>query len=115
MSAGNQILTNKGNKMRYLYSIDNVDMGESDKYGYFTNKQLTTFGDNLQELLDNAGYSYIDQDGGDVSQGPADDAAAVNYIEDWYRENKCPEMEHVTGLKDPMTVAKEYDLDKNSK
>jgi hypothetical protein len=96
--------------MRTLYNIEGVDMGESDRYDRFTNRELHTFGDNLGELLDNAAYFYIDQDGGEVSQGPADDEAAHDYIKEWYRENQVPEMEFHYD-KDPMELAKEYDID----
>jgi hypothetical protein len=97
--------------MRTLYSIEGIDMGESSRYEpMFTSKQLDTYGDNLGELLDNATYFYIDQDGGEVGQSAADDDAAHDYIKEWYRENQVPEMEFHYD-KDPMELAKEYDID----
>jgi hypothetical protein len=98
--------------MRTLYSIEGVDMGESSRFEpMFTNKELSTYGDNLGELLDNACYIYIDQDGGEVATDTADDQAAVNYIKDWYNTNNCPEMEYPYE-KDCMKLAKDYDEDK---
>jgi hypothetical protein len=93
--------------MRTLYSIEDIDFGESDKFHFFTNRQLFTFGDNLEELLDNAVYILIDQDGGEAGEERADDQGAIDYVTDWYRQHNCPEMEFpYSNEKDPMTLAK---------
>lgn len=94
---------------KYIYYIENVDMGASDRYEpRWSNKELSTFGDSLADLLDNAAYFFIDQDGGDLGDSIADDQDAINYITDWYNENKCPEIEPKNAI-DPMTLAKNFE------
>lgn len=93
--------------MRNIYEIGPIDFGASDRYEYFTNLELQSYGDTLDELIDNATYSYIDQDGGDVATDIADDNQAIDYITDWYHQHKCPDIEPKREI-DFMTVAKNY-------
>ena len=97
--------------MRYLYDIEFIDLGASDRYEpQWSNKELTTYGNTLNELLDNASYFFIDQNGGELGDDVADDQDAINYITDWYHMHKCPEHEPKCEI-DPMTLAKNYDKD----
>jgi hypothetical protein len=79
--------------MEYKYNIESVNMGESSRYEpRFSVAELTTFGNTLEELIENAGYSWIDQDGGEIDSGIADDDEAVEYITNWFKENGKPEV-----------------------
>ena len=92
---------------RAIYVISE-EIGESDRYSpTWTTKFIESDGDTLDELLANATYFFIDQDGGDVGQEPADDTTAYNFIRDWYYEHRCPEVEDVRQL-DPMDLARDY-------
>lgn len=92
---------------RTIYQIEE-DLGESDRYSpIWTSKFLVTHGNDLNELLDNAEYFFIDQDGGEVGDSVADDRDAYNFIKDWYYTHRCPEVEDVR-QKDPMDVARDY-------
>lgn len=93
--------------MRNIYEIGPIDLGESDRFDRFATKELHSYGDSLAELIDNATYSYIDQDGGEILTDVADDNDAIMHIEEYYRLNKCPEMEFIAD-DDPLSVDKEY-------
>jgi hypothetical protein len=81
-----------------IYEIDQIDLG---------NKVLTSCGNTLADLLDNAVYVY----GEDMDQeSPACDEDAVDYIKEWYRLHKCPEIEP-KHEPDAMTLAKDYVMD----
>ena len=67
--------------MRYKYEIEYENLGETSNFEpRFACKHLTTYGNTLDECLDNAEYSFVDQDGDDFASGPADDNDAVDYI-----------------------------------
>ena len=62
--------------MNQIY-LENV---KSNSDGAFCSYDLYTFGSSLEELLANASYSLIDQDGGEVRQVEADDDLAEKLI-----------------------------------
>lgn len=73
---------------QYKYNIESADLGESDNYcPRWACKELSTYGDTLEELIDNAAYFFIDQDGGELDDSPADDNEAVEYIVKWFEKN----------------------------
>lgn len=79
------------------YGCENVDLGPGDRH-YFTNYELTAYGNSYAELLVNATITEIDQDGGEVGDtigiedAPHDIAeAAINHLKrlvEPYRVNK---------------------------
>lgn len=56
------------------FSIDADTRVEYCDEGQFRNFQLITEGDNVDQLLDNAQISEVDQDGGELDTYPLDDA-----------------------------------------
>lgn len=62
------------------HSIECADFKDHDDSGRWRSYDLETFGDTLDELLDNAIYWQTDQDGGSLGECAADDDAAVEYI-----------------------------------
>ena len=74
----------KGVNMHYKYDFEfNAVSSDSDE-GVWYSCDLQTMGNTLEELLDNAVYFKIDQDGGEIGDYPADDKLAHDLITEEY-------------------------------
>lgn len=69
--------------VRYKYSVDIPDFKTSEE-GRFYSYDLYSEGNTLEELIENAVYCGIDQDGGDGPVLEADDHEAEIAIADWW-------------------------------
>lgn len=69
------------------FIIEESDFGSTTgDYGNWLGKSLYSEGNTLDELLDNATYFLIDQDGGEAGELPADDNRAIRFItSEYYR------------------------------
>jgi len=94
--------------MSPLYEIDRLDLGSSDRYECWSSVELSSYGDSLADLLDNAEYSFTDQDGGELGNEPANDRRAIQAIKAWYAKHGTTEVEPPRET-DPMTLAKDSD------
>jgi hypothetical protein len=64
--------------------IDHADLGEDSRFEpRFSSIEISSEGSTFLELLENATYNWIDQDGGDLGDGPANDTRAVRFITEW--------------------------------
>jgi hypothetical protein len=86
-----------------LYAVKD----ESDERGWYS-MDLISDGSTLEELLDNAAYIMIDQDGGEVGQRPADDRMAVRLITAEY-ERQATEMQDPRHFSDPAELERYYE------
>lgn len=68
------------------YYVFCSDFKEHQDAGPWRSYDLESEGNSLDELLENAVYWQVDQDGGSLGDTPADDADAVSYIETWFAE-----------------------------
>lgn len=69
------------------YSIGPIEFGETDRFDVWASQELFAEGNTLEELLDSAGYTFTDQDGGELGNScRADDNDAVDYITEWFNE-----------------------------
>lgn len=66
--------------MKYYIELYNVKDGEYGDYYRWCSFDLITEGNTLEELLDNAIYFLIAQDGEDVGERVADDKLAYDLI-----------------------------------
>lgn len=68
------------------YSFEFTDLEGPDDKGLFLSAELITEGNTLEELLENAWYALIDQDGGEYGQREADDDYAAELITEKFNE-----------------------------
>lgn len=81
--------------MKTKYSIEHENLGEDSKYEpRYCEAFLSSEGDNFDELIDNAEYFFIDQDGGEIGSAKADDTRAFKFIKEWFAEHgECESLE----------------------
>lgn len=73
------------------YYIDYICLGEDSRFEpRYSSIKLSSEGSSYIELLENATYWWIDQDGESLADGPADDNRAVNFIKEWCEEREIP-------------------------
>ncbi len=72
--------------MKKTFNLEVQVDQECDNYGYWANYDLlVASGNDLDELMDDASISIMDQDGGEVDVVPADESWMQDLIEDAFR------------------------------
>jgi hypothetical protein len=73
------------------YYIDNVNLGEDSRFEpRYSSIEISSEGSSYIELLENATYWWMDQDGGSLADGPADDDRAQQFIKEWCESRLIP-------------------------
>lgn len=70
--------------MKNKFHISISGFSEEDDSPMFISLDLEATGDTLDEMLNNASYWQIDQDGGERGHIEADDVRAQDYITDFF-------------------------------
>lgn len=74
------------------YALECPDFDStSDDYGRFISLELYSEGNNLSELIENASFSLVDQDGGERGMRPADSHEVEAFIVEWFLEQQAKE------------------------